>query len=395
MNGVKNAELMLQFIEQSKKKEPKTKKINKTNDDIDIADSLMSKPKAPLKGQMAHFPHNYPINYKHQVDVLYLTHDEVFKNNKNMVFKYALVVVDIGSRLIDAEPMTHKTAKHAVEAINTIYNRKKGRILQQPKVLFADAGSEFKGEFKTYCEEKKIYLVYGKKYRHRQLALVESANARISRPLYKRMLKQEVITGEESREWVLELPKVIKQLNKERAKKPLPEENENFECVGDDCNLLDVGDKVRVLLDAPVRYVDDQRLQGYRFRATDHRWSTTIKEITEVILTPNQPPQYGLDNDKTVLYTKYQLKVVSDADHNMPDKKHIAPAGVNHMGQELYEYKIVKEEKKGKLNGYIVQFQDNTQEWKKRSELSKQAINAFEKKNKTKSKSKKKNGKSN
>ena len=69
--------------------------------------------------------------------------------------------------MIDAEPMKTKTAKEAVEAINTIYNRPKQRILQKPKVLFCDAGSEFKGEFKTYCDKNNIHLVYGKKYRHR------------------------------------------------------------------------------------------------------------------------------------------------------------------------------------------------------------------------------------
>ena len=50
---------------------------------------------------MAHFQTDLPKSYKHQCDTLYLPTDTETK----IKYKYALVVVDVGTRIIDAEPM--------------------------------------------------------------------------------------------------------------------------------------------------------------------------------------------------------------------------------------------------------------------------------------------------
>ena len=59
---------------------------------------------------MSHFQTNIPMNLKHQVDTLYLPED----NEKKIPYKYALVVVDVGTRLLDAEPMAGLESEDAV-----------------------------------------------------------------------------------------------------------------------------------------------------------------------------------------------------------------------------------------------------------------------------------------
>ncbi len=69
------------------------------------------------------------------------------------------------------------------------------------------------------------------------------------------MLEEEVLTEKTSRQWVSQLPKVVKQLNEERKKIKLEPEEETYECHGEDCDLLEQGTKVRGILDAPVDFV--------------------------------------------------------------------------------------------------------------------------------------------
>ena len=75
------------------------------------------------------------------------------------------------------------------------------------------------------------------------MALAERANARKVRPLFKRQLEEELQTGHLSRQWISELPKVVKKLNAERKAIPLEKEIEEPICTGDDCNMYEQGDK--------------------------------------------------------------------------------------------------------------------------------------------------------
>jgi len=59
-------------------------------------------------------------NEIHQADLLFLPHDIV----KRKTYKYALVVVDIASRYVDAEPLTSKYSTEVSKAFNKIYSRK-------------------------------------------------------------------------------------------------------------------------------------------------------------------------------------------------------------------------------------------------------------------------------
>jgi transposase-like protein len=302
------ADTLISFM----KKSPAPKKTRKAKEkeDTNLADVLMKKPKPDKKNTtMPHFTTNLPKDERHQADTLYLPNDNGYK--------YALVVVDVGTRMIDAEPLKNRDSLAAAEALHKIYKRK---ILSAPTVITCDQGVEFKSEFKKYCTKNNIFVRYGKKYRHRQTALAEKANARISRPLFKRMLEEEVLTEKTSRQWVSQLPKVVKQLNEERKKIKLEPEKETYECFGDDCDLLEQGTIVRVILDAPVDFLTEDRLHGYSFRYTDTRWSKTKQTITKTFILPNQPPMYCLDEDENTSYTKGQLLVVDEKNEKKPDK---------------------------------------------------------------------------
>ena len=81
-------------------------------------------------------------------------------------------------------------------------------------MLYFDAGTEFKGEFRTYLEDKEILYKMSKTGRHRQTSLVENKNKYIAKALFRRMLEEEMLTGEASRQWTDHLKEVIQQINK-------------------------------------------------------------------------------------------------------------------------------------------------------------------------------------
>ena len=70
-------------------------------------------------------------------------------------------------------------------------------------------------------------------------------------------------------------------------------------CDKNTCNIYDIGTKVRVKLDNPI----GNKLHG-KFRNSDIRFSKEVHTITDIILSPHQPPLYELDDSNKALYTK-------------------------------------------------------------------------------------------
>ena len=92
---------------------------------------------------------NPVINGQHQIDTLYWP----YKNENN--YKYLLVVCDIHTRLIDAEPMKNRDSLIVANCLEKIYKRS---ILSKPIELICDDGSEFKGDFINFCKKYNIFL---------------------------------------------------------------------------------------------------------------------------------------------------------------------------------------------------------------------------------------------
>jgi PhoPQ-activated pathogenicity-related protein len=111
MDSKNAADTLISFMKSSPA--PRRTRKAKDNDASNVADVLMKKPKADKKGStMPHFTTNLPKDDRHQADTLYLPNDNGYK--------YALVLVDVGTRMIDAEPMKGRTGDDTVEAIKKI-----------------------------------------------------------------------------------------------------------------------------------------------------------------------------------------------------------------------------------------------------------------------------------
>ena len=121
------------------------------------------------------------------------------------------VVVDIGSRYVDAVPLKNKTSADVVEGLKKIYS---SNLLKKPKTLEVDPGPEFKGEVLTYLKDNKIDVSVGKVGRHKQQAIVERKNQMIGTAIHKRQTAQELLTGETDKHWVDDLRVIINAINR-------------------------------------------------------------------------------------------------------------------------------------------------------------------------------------
>ena len=65
----------------------------------------------------------------HQADLLFLPHDTVGKKT----YRYALTLVDVGTRYKEAEPLTSKDSKEVARAFEKIYRRHLKVITGRPR----------------------------------------------------------------------------------------------------------------------------------------------------------------------------------------------------------------------------------------------------------------------
>ena len=256
------------------------------------ANELMKK---PPKERTVPKIHDFEPNATHQMDLVYLTHDQVKKTK----YRYALSVMDTATRLGDAEPLADRAPEDVIAALKKIYKR---GPLKKPSVrITTDNGSEFKGAFNTWVEDQGLIHKTARTGNSRQVALAEYLNYIIGRyvALYQHSKEEE--TGVTNREWVSKLPTIISNYNKwvkskqqPEGKKPIKPEEERKEkmkslgpvrCKGQSCKLLEVGTKVRAIRIKPKDDVTGKRLHG-GFRAGDKRWESTIRTVERSFLKP-------------------------------------------------------------------------------------------------------------
>jgi hypothetical protein len=336
----------------------------------------------PKKDKGVNMPRFQPIEpgLVQQADLLYLPDDKGYK--------FALVVVDTGSKHGDAEPLKGRSAQDVTNAFKTLYAR---GILKPPKLqIQVDAGSEFKGVTAKYFKDQHIAVRVAKTGRHRQQALVERRNQIIAVILFKRMSAEELITGEVSKDWVQDLPDVIKAINEvqttnsAKVQKKLPDKPV---CEGDSCKMLKIGTKVRVILETPLSVHGDQKLTG-KFRSTDLRWAQKIRTIKSVSLKPNMPPLYLLDGEVSDLkiepvgYTKNQLQVVPE-NEKYPDSEKVVRGNI--YEKTWYPERLISKRKVNRKIEFEVKWRGVTKHtWEPRTSLIKQVpdlVKEFERNN--------------
>lgn len=316
--------------------------------------NLFKRPKKDSWINTPHIQQDEP-NIVQQADLLFLPHDGNYK--------YALVVVDLGSRLTDAEPIKDKSSKTVKEAFEEIYDR---GILEMPQIIQVDPGSEFKKDVKNYFEKHGVYVRYGKPGRHRQQALVERRNQVLGNALMKKMHAEELLTGQVSRRWVDALPRIIKAMNIHYSKQKRMKYPDVPVCEGEACKLLDEGTKVRAVLDEP-RNLFDEKLIG-KFRSGDIRWDPKVRVVKQILLRPGQPPMYLLDNPKrsngidNIPYTRNQLQVIPE-EEEAPPGEIVLKGRENDPDTTYIVNKILDKRGRGKNTQYLVSWKGFDDKW--------------------------------
>ena len=215
-----------------------------------------------------------------------------------------------------------------------------------------DPGSEFKSEFAEHLKSKAIMLRHGKTGRHRQQSVVENRNYAIGYALNLRMVSIEEVTGQTSRDWVSFLPTVIEALNEqaeERYVKRKTREDGPYQS-GKSNKTLEVGTRVRVILEEPVDNVTDAKLHG-KFRAGDKRWDSRIRKVYQTIIRRDQPFMYLItkpnsDTPESVAYTIEQLQEVRSDEREIDARKLNIPKN----NQDFRVHSIVgKKKEKNKI----------------------------------------------
>jgi hypothetical protein len=352
------------------------KKSKDKNNNVKVIDSLYKKPKKDKNEQAVTFDH-FEKNYLQQMDLLYLPNDKGFQ--------YALIVVDQGTRLLEAEALKNRSPSDIITALKKIYKRK---VLTKPSIVVSDSGSEFKGSFdaellKMGIKHHKIVKVG----RSRSVSLAERKNQTIGTIIHKILVQTELDTGNPSSKWTEYLPLIVKsinekvteKLNSKKIKKPIKPKHK--------VELLDEGDKVRVQLDKPID-ISGKKLTG-NFRSSDIRWEPEIKTIKYIIQKPESPVLYLLDGNKmgklkadSTAYTRNQLQPVSTNEKIVENEEPLIENEENRFEVE----KIIDRRKIGKSFEYLIKWRNynakyNT--WEKKAELVKeipQLIQRFDKK---------------
>lgn len=235
---------------------------------------------------------------------------------------YFLVLVELACRRVDGEPIKDKESTTVLKAFKAIYRR--GRIIPPTHKIEVDSGLEFNNwlvrTFFTYTVG--VLIRFGQPGRHRQQCYAERAIQAIQKPLIQRMVAQEMLTGQESTEWVDDFYETVNAVDRKWRRDP-PSVCLDSPKISINEELLPEGTQVRVKLEDPITVLG-KKLHG-RFRTGDIRWHPEIRTIKKLTLSPGQPPMYLLNGPHGRLgvsrcaYTRKQLQVVPENEKAPPD----------------------------------------------------------------------------
>jgi len=281
-----------------------TKGKNKIKNELNILSTI---PKKEQPFEIPKISNNIlKKNVIHQADLLFLPTDK-------FGYKYALVVVDVYNKKCDAEPLKNKDSEAVTKAFKKIYNR---TYLDLPYLIQFDSGREFKGDVKEYFEDNKVSVKYTLTNRHRQNSVVENKNKQIGKIIMMYQNNIELKTKKQSKQWVKQLPHLIKYLNDN-----LSEPNKSKltgQLLADKYSeeLIPLHAKVHAILDYSINAHNFKKLDN-KFRSGDLRFNPEERTVEHIILNPDMPPMYQLNDtkkqgqkDNSVAYTKKQLLVI-------------------------------------------------------------------------------------
>jgi transposase InsO family protein len=253
---------------------------------------------APQKGmRKANHERTYrsitEVGAQQHIDLLHMTKDP--GNDR-----YMLAVVDVASRYKAAQPLEKKTAADVLKALKKIYST---TPLDVPRSVHVDDGTEFKGVFKKYLEDKGVNISVATPGDHKHTALAESLNGNASQ-IFFRMQHLKERGGGINKEWVKYLQDVIERLNSRRNKAigMAPEDAVKQDVVperppGRGARVLKIIEtekplKIGQVVRAPLFRPEGAGITGTQsFRLVDIKWGPQTK-ITDIRLWPNRPIEY-------------------------------------------------------------------------------------------------------
>jgi hypothetical protein len=234
--------------------------------------------------------------------------------NDNAGYKYLLVVVDIVSKNIDFEAIKNKEPNSIISGFETILNRDyifehNKQTIVYPRSITVDDGGEFKGEFIKWCTDNEISLRTGRAGRKKQTSIVETYNYYISKLLAIKTTLQQAKDKTKNkvsqRQWVIHLPKLRTIMNDKEVKPKMINDFFTLKPISKN-QLLNLGDKVYVILEKP-KDVNDNQLTG-NFRTGDYRFDKTPRRIEQRIYTlSNNPIRYVISGIKNATFARSEL----------------------------------------------------------------------------------------
>lgn len=288
---------------------PKHKALENIYKNLDIdtesKDYVLHKGKPATKmAKKAHFA-GFKGGVTSQADLLYMPNDDGYR--------YILVVVDIVSRKIDAEPLDSKQPKEIMYAFESIFSR---NYLKEKdiKYLYTDPGTEFNNkEVHEFFEDKNIFLRHCLANRKKSMAIVESYNGVISHALQTMMSVKSLSEKDRINKWVEKLREIIKELNKEEhLKEPkIKEFIEKDPIVEKGEKILTSGTKVHVIMPYPKNEHYGEKMSG-GFRAGDRRYQQKIDEVDAPIIQNGQPVRYRIKGINNGTFLRHELVTVDE-----------------------------------------------------------------------------------
>lgn len=285
-----------------------------------------------------------------QADLIYMPDD----GNYN----YILTVVDVGSRICDAQPLTGRTSQHVIDGFERIFRRKYIKS-DQVEYCYTDKGAEFQNsEFHEYMEKQKgITVRHTMTNRKNQMGIVEYYNYLITKVLGVKMGSEELQHKNGQMNWKDVLPKLVKTINENRKDPsktmkikeifadPKIEKNEQW---------LKQGDLVHVALQQPKDF-DGKRLHG-KFRHGDQRFEEQTRKIERVLIKPNEQVRYMVEGIKNASFLRSELLCIDEYKQPEPEQKIKVPKNtkkgtLKNKKQNENDENIVVQENKGTKKG--------------------------------------------
>lgn len=126
-------------------------------------------------------------------------------HNKGMT--YLLVVIDVNSKYIFAEPVKRKFPENVLPALKNIIKEIEQLGLDKPALIQSDNGGEFLGVVDDYLKQQGIKHILSTSHNPRSQAVVERSNGTLKRMIGRWM------TDNATRRWTDVLPDIIENYN--------------------------------------------------------------------------------------------------------------------------------------------------------------------------------------